>query len=94
MQKNSSLSYSNLISNIYIVYKLNNWLRNTSNDFTMKKCLFGTVKLTRNLFDKGGVIAFDEECSWSFSNDFARNFAFFGVNNSSSIQIEKIISQC
>ena len=27
-------------------------------------------------------IAFDGECSWSFGNDFSRNVAIFGVDNS------------
>ena len=27
-------------------------------------------------------IAFDGECSWSFGDDFTRNVAIFGVDNS------------
>ena len=38
----------NLILNLYVVYELNNWPRNPTNNFTLKNCLLGTVKLTRN----------------------------------------------
>ena len=59
------------------------------NNFTLKYCLFGTVKLVRNvdkskLIYNGWGIVFDEEGSWSFGNDFIRNVVTFGVDNSSS----------
>ena len=31
-----------------MVYELNTWPRNPTNNFTLKNCLFGTVKLTKN----------------------------------------------
>ena len=34
--------------NLYLVYELDNCSRNPSTDFTVKICLFITVKLTRN----------------------------------------------
>ena len=40
--------YSNFILNLCIVYELNTWPRNPTNNFTLKNCLFGTVKLTKN----------------------------------------------
>ena len=46
LKKLSSL-YSNFILNLYIVYELNTWPRNHTNNFALKNCLFGTVKLTR-----------------------------------------------
>ena len=88
VQKNSSL-YSNFIFNFYIVYELNNWFRNLSNNFVLKSCLLGTVKLTRNsdeskfIYNSWGI-AFDGVDSWSFGNNFARNFVTFGVDNTSS----------
>ena len=48
VEKSSSSLYNSVISNLYIVYDLNNWPRNTTNNFTLKNCLFGTVKLIRN----------------------------------------------
>ena len=37
-----------------------------------------------NFFYNGRGIGFDGEGSWSFGNDFARNYTTFGVDNSSS----------
>ena len=81
--------FSDFILNLYIVYELNNWPRNPTNDFTLKKTFFGTVKLVENAikskFTRNGQgIAFDGKGSWSFGNDFARNVINFGVDNSSS----------
>ena len=50
---------------------------------------FGTVKLVRNTIKSkfaynGGGIGYNGEVSWSFGNEFARNVAIFGVDNSSS----------
>ena len=33
---------------LYIYYTLSPWLRNLNTDFTLKVCLFGSVKLTEN----------------------------------------------
>ena len=68
MQRSSSSSYSNSILNLYIVYELNNWQRNLTNNFRLKNCLFGTVKLVRNAVKSksiynGWLIAFDGEGS-------------------------------
>ena len=63
--------------------------RDPTNNFPLKSCLFGTVKLVRNA-DKskftynGRGIGFGGDGSWSFGNDFARNVVIFGVDNSSS----------
>ena len=81
--------YSNFILNLCIVYELNTWPRNPTNNFTLKSCLCGTVKLTRNA-DKSKFtynhlrIAFDRKGYWSFDNDTARNVIIFGIDNSSS----------
>ena len=34
--------------NIFIVYELNTWSRDLNTEFTLKKCLFASVKLTKN----------------------------------------------
>ena len=83
--------YSIFILNFYIVYELNTWPCNPINNFTLKICLFGTVKFRRNADKRkftcnGRGIAFDEEGSWSFGDDFPRNFVIFVVDNSSSSQ--------
>ena len=33
--------------NLYIVYELDTWPRISNTDFTLKVCLFGSVKLTK-----------------------------------------------
>ena len=81
--------YSNFTLNLYIGYELNNWPRNPTNNFPLKNCLFGTVKLVKNRIkskftDSGRGIAFDGEGEWSFGNDYTRNVLIFGVYNSSS----------
>ena len=50
VQKKISSLYSNFISNFYIVYKLNTWPRNPTNNFTLKNCFSGNYlfKLVRN----------------------------------------------
>ena len=64
-----------------------------TNNFLLKSCLFGTVKLVRNIIkikftwnDWG--MEFDGEGFWSFDNDSARNVVIIGVNNSSSSHID------
>ena len=83
--------YSNLILNLYIVYELNNWPCNPTNNFPLKIFLFGKVKLVRNatknkLVYNGQGIAFDGEGMGCFGNDFGRNIVTFGVNNTSIIK--------
>ena len=46
------------VVNIFIVYELNTWSRDLNTDFTLKDCLFGAVKLTKNADpDKSNVVA-------------------------------------
>ena len=44
---NYNISLPKKIMNLYIYYILNPWLRNLDKDFTLKNCLFGSVKLTK-----------------------------------------------
>ena len=81
--------YSNFILTLYIVHELNTWSRNPANNFSLKNCFFGTVKLTRNAGKSKCAyscrgIAFDGQGSWSFGKDFARNVVVFGIVISSS----------
>ena len=48
VQKNLCHCTVTLFLNQQIVYGLNNWSRDCSNNFAMKNCLFGTAKITRN----------------------------------------------
>ena len=89
VKKRFSSLYSYLIINLYIVYELNNWPHNPTNNFPIKYCLFRTVKLVRNVIKSkftynGREIAFDGKCLWSFGSAFARNVEILGVDNSLS----------
>ena len=65
------------------------WLRNPTNNFKFKYCLFGATNTVKNS-DKekyvysGYGITFDSGGSWSSGNDFVRNVIIFGVDDSSS----------
>ena len=93
MLKIISYLYNDFILNLYIVYEFNTKPHNPANSFSLKDCLFGTVKLTKNA-DKskftynGRGIEFDGKGSWSFSNGFARNVTIFVVNNTSSSHMD------
>ena len=85
------------IVNVYIVYELNTWPKNPTNNFKFKNCLFGATNVVKNS-DKLKYIysgygkTFDSGSSWSFDNDFARNIKnnflilsegpTFGINGS------------
>ena len=76
------------IVNIYIVYEITK--KNYISDYpTLKNCLFGSVKLTKNLdIDKykysGYGIAFDRKGEFSFGNGFGQNVIIFGADLNSS----------
>ena len=74
--------------NVYIVYDLDPWRRNPTNNFNFKNSLFGATNIVKNSNTEKYVyseyrITFDSTGSWSFGNDFARNVVIFGVDNSS-----------
>ena len=76
------------------MYELNNWPCNPTNNFPLKSCVFGTVKLVRNTIKitftyNGQGITFDGEGWCSFDNDFAGNVVIFDVDNTSSSHILK-----
>ena len=81
------LNYLTNILNIYIVYDLDVWPRNPTNNSKFKNCLFGATNIVKNS-DKekhgysGYRTMFDSTGSWSFDNDFSRNSLIFGVNDS------------
>ena len=61
-------NYVTKIVNAYIVYYLDAWPKDPTCNFRFKYCLL--------------VATFHDAVSWSFGNDFARNFIIFGVDNS------------
>ena len=72
-----------------IVYNLDAWTKDPTNNFKFKNCLFGVTNMVKNSYKENYVhsgcgIAFDSVGFWSFDNDTARNVIIFGVDNSSS----------
>ena len=82
-------NYSSKIANVYIVYDLNVWARNSTDNFKFKNCLHEATSVAKNS-DKekylysGCGITFDSAGSWSFANEIARNVTIFGFDNSYS----------
>ena len=82
-------NYSTKIVNAYIVYDLHAWPINPTNNFKFKNCLFGATNIvkysnTEKWVYSGYGIVFDWAGLWNFGNEFARNVAIFGVDNSPS----------
>ena len=75
------------IVNVYIVYYLDVWPRNPTNNFKIKNCLFEATGVVKNS-DKekyvcsGYGTTFDSAGSWRFHNDVAKNVRIFVVDNS------------
>ena len=77
---------SNIVVNLFIVYELDRWSRDLNTDFTLKDCLFGSVKLTKNVdpdkykySDYG--IGFDSHSEFVLSHgNMGKNAIIFGAN--------------
>ena len=83
--------------NLFIVYELDTWSRDSNSDFTLKDCLFGAVKLSTNTDpDKhvytGYGIVFNLRSEFSLSNSsIGKNVIIFAVDMSSSVHIDNKI---
>ena len=83
------------IVNLFFLYELDIWSQDLNADITLKDCLFGAVNLTKNSDpDKhsylGYGIGFDSRSPLFYPNFYwGKNVAIFGVNNSSSMHIDK-----
>ena len=88
------------VVNLSTVYELDAYSKELSIDFTLKDCLFGTIKLTKNTDpDKysysGYGIEFDPCSLFSLQNfDWVKNAIIFGVGNSSSVHIDTKKKRC
>ena len=79
-------NYLTKIVIVYIVYDLDDWPRNPTNNFKFKNSLFGATNIVKNSGKEkyvcsGYEITFDMTGSQSFDNVFARNVIIFGVEN-------------
>ena len=70
------------VVNIYIVYEINKSI-NISDYSTLENCLFGAIRLTKNV-DIGYGTGFDRKGSYSIGDDkIGRNVIIFGIDMSS-----------
>ena len=81
--------------NLFVVYELDTWSRDLNTCFTLKDCLFGSVKLTKNAdTDKNKYssygIGFDSHSAFSLPDgSTGKNFIIFGVDDmNSSVHID------
>ena len=78
------------VVNLYIVYELNIWSQDLNNEFTLKDCLFGNVRITKNANPNkysysGCGIGLDSHSLLSLPNDWGKNGITFGADRSSSV---------
>ena len=87
MKQDQSIIPLNGIVNIYIVYEITNNF-NISDYPTLENCLFGAVNIDKYGYSDYGI-GFNRHGSFSFSNTgLGRNVIVFGVDMSSSINID------
>ena len=78
---------------IYIVYDLDDWPRNPSNNFKFKNCCLGATNIVKNsnkekyVYSRYGI-TFGSAGSWCFNKVNARIVGIFVVDNSSSSYAE------
>ena len=82
------------VKNICIFNKLVSWFRNLNTDLTLKNCLFGSIKLTKNVDAdeykySGYGVGFDSRSEFLFTDEcFGKNFIIFGTDMNSFVHID------
>ena len=90
----TSITADNVV-NLFIVYQLGTWSQELNADFTIKDCLFESVKIIKNAdTDKysysGYGIGFDSGSLFSVQNfDWGKNVVIFGVDMNELILVIK-----
>ena len=74
-------NYLTNILNVYIVYDLDAWPRNPTNNFKFRNFLFGATSITKNSDKENYVysgygITFDSVGFWSFDNATSMSIIF------------------
>ena len=67
-------NYLSKLVNVFIVYDLDAWPRNATNNFKLENCLFEATSIIKNSDKENYVhigygITLDGASSWSFNND-------------------------
>ena len=84
------------VVNIYIVYEINLWPFNVSEDLALENYLFGAVKLTKNITDFGKYkyfrygIGYDARRGFTLSDGrgFGKYVIIFSADMSSSVHVD------
>ena len=90
----NNISIPKKVINLYISYTLGPQLGNLNTDYTLRNCLFGSVKLTKNTdLDKYKYtdyrIGFDSRSEFLFTDgSYGKNVIIFGADVSSSLHID------
>ena len=77
-----------------IIYELDIWWQDLSAGFTLKDCLFGAVKLTKNTdqdkfsYSEYGTGLYSRSLFSIPNFDYGTNFVLFGVDKSSPVHID------
>ena len=86
--------------NLYSTYTLNPWLRNLNTDLTLKNCLCGSVKLTKNADpdkykDSDPGKGFNSRSEFLFRNRcMGKNFIISGADIRSPVHVIKKMKMC
>ena len=89
-----NISIPKKVINLYISYTLGRQLRNLNTDFTLRNCLFGPVKLTKNADPdnykySGYGIGFNSLSEFLFTDgSYGKNVIIFGADMSSSVHVD------
>ena len=80
----------NNVVNFFLDYKLGTWSRDLNTDFTLKDCLFGSVKLTKSVYpDIYKYSGYDSRPEFALPDgSMGKNVITFGVDMSSSVHID------
>ena len=78
LKQENTIAYTpNNVVNLFIVYELDRWSQDLNAEFTLKDCLFGNVRITKNADPNkysysGCEIEFDSRTVISLSNDLVK----------------------
>ena len=93
-QKDQAAFTPKNVINVFIIYELDSWPRDLNTDFTLRGCLFGGVKLTKNPDpDKYSYICynirFNTQIEYTLPDGrVGENVIIFGGDMSSSVNID------
>ena len=91
-QEDRTVFIPKYVVNLYIFCELNMWPQDLNAEFTLKDCLFGNVRITKNTDSNkyscsGCGIRFDSHSLILLPHDWGKNAIIFGADMSSSVHV-------